>query len=42
LRGTLTPDLPHMALRFSIPALVGFTALFWALGIRSFARRAMR
>jgi ABC-2 type transport system permease protein len=42
LRGTLTPDLPHMSLRASIPALAGLTLLFWALGIRAFARRATR
>lgn len=42
LRGTLTPDLPHMSLSASIPALLGLTLLFWALGIRAFARRATR
>jgi ABC-2 type transport system permease protein len=42
LRGTLTPDLPHMSLRASIPALAGFTLLLWTLGIRTFARRATR
>lgn len=40
LRGTLTPDMPHMSLRASIPALAGITAVCWTLGIRMFARRA--
>ena len=42
LRGTLTPDLPHMSLAASIPALAGITVVLWAVGIRTFERRAMR
>jgi ABC-2 type transport system permease protein len=42
LRGTLTPDMPHMPLKASIPALAGITAGLWALGIRTFVRRAMK
>jgi ABC-2 type transport system permease protein len=42
LRGTLTPDMPHMGLRWSLGALAGIAALLWALGIRSFERRAMK
>jgi len=42
LRGTLTPDMPHMSLWASIPALAAIAALFWSLGIRTFARRATK
>jgi len=42
LRGTLTPDMPHMRLSVVFPALVVISALLWALGIRSFVRRAMK
>jgi len=42
LRGTLTPSLPHMSLPVAMTALALITTGFWALGIRTFARRAMR
>ena len=42
LRGTLTPDMPHMNLAASMSALTAIAALFWAIGIRSFERRAMK
>lgn len=41
MRGALTPALPHMSLVAVCGALVGLTGLFWALGIRSFERRAL-
>jgi ABC-2 type transport system permease protein len=41
MRAVLTPTAPHMPLRIVIPALVLITAVFWALGIRSFMRRAV-
>ena len=42
LRGTLTPGLPHMRLVFSMSALGLIALAFWALGIRTFVRRAIR
>lgn len=42
LRGTLTPDMPHMSLAVSLSALAGITLVLWAVGIRTFERRAMR
>lgn len=42
LRGTLTPDMPHMNLAVSLAALAGITAVLWLAGIRTFERRAMR
>jgi ABC-2 type transport system permease protein len=42
LRGTLTPDLTHMNLAISMSALGLIAAAFWALGLRTFARRAIR
>jgi ABC-2 type transport system permease protein len=42
LRGTLTPGLPHMNLAVAMAALALIAAGFWTLGIRTFARRAMR
>jgi ABC-2 type transport system permease protein len=42
LRGTLTPDMPHMNLAASLAALAGMAALLWAFGIRTFERRAMK
>jgi ABC-2 type transport system permease protein len=41
MRAALTPAAPHMPLSIVIPALVLITAVFWALGIRSFMRRAV-
>jgi ABC-2 type transport system permease protein len=41
MRAALTPAAPHMPLRIVIPALIVITAVFWALGIRSFMRRAV-
>jgi ABC-2 type transport system permease protein len=42
LRGTLTPDMPHMRLVYSLSALALIGAALWALGIRTFVRRAMK
>jgi ABC-2 type transport system permease protein len=42
LRGTLTPDMAHMPLRYSLSALALISAGLWALGIRTFVRRAMK
>jgi ABC-2 type transport system permease protein len=41
LRGTMTPSVPHMPLPVVIVALVVITAVFWALGTRSFLKRAI-
>jgi ABC-2 type transport system permease protein len=41
MRGALTPELPHMSLLASVPALVAILALFLTLGVRTFRRRAM-
>jgi ABC-2 type transport system permease protein len=41
MRGALTPALPHMSLLAVTAALILLTGLFWTLGIRSFARRAL-
>jgi ABC-2 type transport system permease protein len=41
MRGVLTPDLPHMSLPAVVGALLLITVLFWALGIRSFEKRAI-
>jgi ABC-2 type transport system permease protein len=41
MRGALTPGAPHMMLPVVIVALVGITALFWTLGMRSFLKRAV-
>jgi len=41
LRGSLTPALPHMSLAAALGALVLLTALFCALGLRSFERRSI-
>ena len=42
LRGTLTPNMPHMPLIYSMSALAAIGAALWALGIRTFVRRAMK
>ena len=42
LRGTLTPGVPHMKVAISMGALGLIAAAFWTLGIRTFARRALR
>ena len=39
LRGTLTPDMPHMRLVYSLPALAVIGAALWALGIHLRAAR---
>ena len=41
MRGALTPALPHMDLRAVSAALIVIIAIFWTLGLRSFAKRAM-
>jgi ABC-2 type transport system permease protein len=41
MRAALTPAAPHMPLHLVILALILISALFWALGIRSFMRRAV-
>jgi ABC-2 type transport system permease protein len=41
MRGVLTPAMPHMDLRAVSAALIVIIAIFWTLGIRSFAKRAM-
>lgn len=41
MRGALTPTLPHMPLWVSCSAMVALSALFLAIGLRTFHRRAM-
>lgn len=41
MRGALTPDLPHMPLRYVTGALALLTTLFLTLGMRSFEKRAI-
>lgn len=41
MRAALTPAAPHMSLPVVLVALVLITAIFWALGMRSFIKRAM-
>lgn len=41
MRGALTPSLPHMPLPIASAAMVALSALFLAIGLRTFARRAM-
>ena len=41
MRGALTPELPHMSLPIVAVALVVVAACFWALGMRSFFKRAV-
>ncbi|HLG05549.1 MAG TPA: hypothetical protein VI383_05325, partial [Gemmatimonadales bacterium] len=41
LRGVLTPDLPHMPEGIVVIALVAISAIFLALGLRVFERRAV-
>lgn len=41
MRAAITPDEPHMPLWVSSLAMLGLTALFLLLGIRSFQRRAV-
>jgi ABC-2 type transport system permease protein len=41
LRGALTPAVPHLALGICLLALVVACALFGAIGIQGFVRRAL-
>jgi ABC-2 type transport system permease protein len=41
MRGALTPSLPHMPLPVACAAMVAMSALFLAIGLRTFARRAL-
>lgn len=41
MRGALLPEVPHMAAWVCVPALIGFIALFGALGVHFFLRRAL-
>jgi len=41
MRGALTPSVPHMPLFAVIAALILTATLFWALGMRSFFKRAI-
>jgi ABC-2 type transport system permease protein len=41
MRGALTPGIEHMPMVASLSALVLISAIFWALGIRSFEKRAI-
>lgn len=41
MRGALTPSIPHMPVAAAAGALLVLSAVFWALGIRSFERRAI-
>lgn len=41
MRGSLTPDIPHMPLRVSMLALLVIAGAFWVMGLRSFRKRAV-
>ena len=41
MRGALTPTLPHMPLWVACSAMAALSALFLAIGLRTFHRRAM-
>lgn len=41
MRGALTPSLPHMPLPVACAAMAAMSALFLAIGLRTFARRAL-
>ena len=41
MRGSLTPELPHMPLLVSTGALLVICILFWTAGLRSFRKRAI-
>jgi ABC-2 type transport system permease protein len=41
MRAALTPGAPHMSLPIVVVALIGITAIFWTLGMRSFMKRAV-
>jgi len=41
MRGALTPEMPHMPLPVSMGALLVIATLFWAMGFRSFRKRAI-
>ena len=41
MRGALTPSLPHMNLAVVAAALVLLSAIFMAVGLRTFDRRAV-
>jgi ABC-2 type transport system permease protein len=41
MRGALTPGLPHMPWPLIVLALLAMSAVLWALGYRSFERRAV-
>jgi len=41
MRAALTPGSPHMSLPIVVVALIGITAIFWTLGMRSFMKRAV-
>jgi len=41
MRGALTPTLPHMPLPVVILALAAITWILWAMGLRTFTRRAI-
>jgi ABC-2 type transport system permease protein len=40
LRAAIVPGMPHMPLAAAVAALCLLTAAFWALGYRTFRRRA--
>jgi ABC-2 type transport system permease protein len=41
MRGSLTPEVPHMPLAVSMVALLLIATLFWVAGFRSFRKRAI-
>ncbi len=41
MRAALTPAAPHMPLGAVIGALIAITAIFWAMGMKSFMKRAL-
>jgi ABC-2 type transport system permease protein len=41
MRGALTPEVPHMPLPVAMGALFVIATVFWAMGFRSFSKRAI-
>jgi ABC-2 type transport system permease protein len=41
MRGSLTPEIPHMPLAVSMSALLLISIVFWTFGYRSFRKRAI-
>ena len=41
LRGVLVPQFPHLSLMAVLPALLGFNAILFLVGLRQFHKKAV-